>query len=209
MSKLYLEIFDLNRKEVFKKLNLFKKDGVLAGGTGLALQIGHRKSFDFDIFLPKPIPKRFFRKVVKVFGDDLETRVSTGDILLVKTPEDVEVHFVYVWYEGLFEPVKTSSLNLSAVGDIAADKAYTIGRRGQWRDYVDVFFLLKRKIFTLEEIIKMTNEKYDPEFNPRLFLEQLAYYGDIHDFSVTFLKESYPVDEIKEFLTSEAKKFTF
>ena len=209
MSKLYLEILDPERKKIFKKLSSFKKDGVLAGGTGLALQIGHRKSFDFDIFLPKPIPKRFFRKVVEVFGGNLETRVSTGDILLVKTPEDVEIHFVYVWYKGLFEPVKTSSLKLSAVGDIVADKAYTIGRRGQWRDYVDIFFLLKRGLFSLEEIIKMTSEKYDPEFNPRLFLEQLAYYGDIRDFSVTFFKESYTVDEIKQFLTNEAEKFEF
>ena len=209
MSKLYLEILDPKRKKIFEKLSLFEKDGVLAGGTGLALQIGHRKSFDFDIFLPKPIPKRFFRKVVEVFGDDLETRVSTGDILLIKTPEDVDIHFVYVWYKKLFEPVKTSSLSLSAVGDIAADKAYTIGRRGQWRDYVDMFFLLKRKIFTLEDIIKMTDEKYDPEFNPRLFLEQLAYYGDIHDFSATFLKESYAVDEVKDFLADEVEKFKF
>jgi len=209
MSKLYLEILDPDRKEVFKKLALFKKDGVLAGGTGLALQVGHRKSFDFDIFLPKPIPKRFFRKVVEVFGEDLETRVSTGDILLIKTPKDVEIHFVYVWYKRLFEPVETSSLSLSAVGDIAADKAYTIGRRGQWRDYVDIFFLLKRKIFTLGEFIGMANEKYGPEFNPRLFLEQLTYYGDIHDFSATFLKESYTVDEVKKFLKNETERFKF
>lgn len=97
--------------------------------------------------------------------------------------------------------------DLAAVKDIAADKAHTIGRRGQWRDYVDIFFLLKRKTFTLEEIVKMAGKKYHPEFNPRLFLEQLAYYGDISDFSVTFLQESYTVNEVKEFLADEVKRF--
>jgi len=209
MSKLYLELLDPERKKVFEKLSAFKKDGVLAGGTALALQIAHRKSFDFDVFLQKPISRMFFKKVVAALGKDLETRISTGDILLVKTLEGVEVHFVYVWYKKLFEPVATASLSLSAVGDIAADKAQTIGRRGQWRDYVDIFFLFKRKIFTLEEVIKMADKKYHPEFNPRLFLEQLTYYGDIHDFSVTFLGESYTTEEIKESLASEVKKLKF
>lgn len=206
MSKLYLGILDPERKRVFEELSAFKETGVLAGGTALALQINHRRSFDFDVFLPKPLSRAFFKKVVKVLGGNLTTRVSTGDVLLVETPEGVEVHFVYVWYKKLFAPVKTSSLDLSAVGDIAADKAYTIGRRGQWRDYVDIFFLLKRQIFTLEEIIKMADRKYRPEFNPRLFLEQLTYYGDMSDFSVTFLQESYTVDEIKGFLADEVKR---
>lgn len=45
MSKLILEILDTNRLDSFKKLKTFKQYGILGGGTALALQIGHKKSF--------------------------------------------------------------------------------------------------------------------------------------------------------------------
>lgn len=207
MLRVYPGIFDQKRSAVFKKLAAFKKYGVLAGGTALALQIRHRKSFDFDIFLPKPISRHFVKKVIEVFGSDLKTRVSNSDILLIVTPSGVEIHFVYVWYKRLFPVVRTSSIDLAAVGDIAADKIFTIGRRGQWRDYVDIFFLLKRKILSLRQIMNLAEKKYRPEFNSRLFLEQLDWFGDINDFTVSFLKEKYPVSEIKGFLIKEVEEF--
>lgn len=206
MLKLYREVFDTERERVFQKLSAFKADGVLAGGTALALQLGHRKSFDFDIFIPKSLSKHFFKKVIGVFGKNITTRVSTGDIIMIETSKKIEVHLVYFWRKRLFKTVKTPSLNLLSVGDIAADKAYTIGRRGEWRDYVDVFFLLKKRAFSLPEIVKMADKKYQPEFNPRLFLEQLTYFGDIKDFIVSFLRESYEVKDVKRFLIKEAKK---
>lgn len=49
-------------------------------------------------------------------------------------------------------------------------------------------------------------KKFKPEFAPRLFLEQLTYYGNIKDFKIHFLKEEYKTEEIKEFLTQEATK---
>ena len=51
MSEIHLELFDTNRQNVFVQLSEFKTFGYLAGGTALALQINHRKSFDFDIFI--------------------------------------------------------------------------------------------------------------------------------------------------------------
>lgn len=95
---------------------------------------------------------------------------------------------------------------LDPLSDFAADKAYSIGKRGVWRDYVDIFFLLKRKIFTLKEIIHNAQKKYKPEFNPRLFLEQLSYFGDIHDFQMVLLKEKYTVEDVKTFLIGTVKK---
>lgn len=207
MSELYLEILDHNRKKLFEKLAAFKKYGFLAGGTALALQLNHRRSFDFDIFLAKPISSRFFQKVKEILGQDIRIRLKTGDLLLAATPEDIEVHFVYYWYKNVYPLVKTSSLDLASVSDIAADKAFTIGQRGQWRDYVDIFFLLKRKVFILEEIVRMTQKKYKTEFNPRLFLEQLIYFGDIPDFGITFWKKSYLIKEIKDFLIKSVKSF--
>ena len=44
--------------ELLPFVTKFKRDYYLAGGTAIALQIGHRSSIDFDLFTDKPINKR-------------------------------------------------------------------------------------------------------------------------------------------------------
>lgn len=207
MLKLYQEIFDPERKKVFQKLKDFDKNGFLAGGTALALQIGHRKSFDFDIFLPKPISSQFYQKALKILGSQTNVRVRTGDIMLAQTAEKIDVHFVYYWYKNLQPLIKTNSLSLASIEDICANKAFTIGQRGAWRDYVDIFFLIKKGFFTFERIVEIAKKKYQGEFNPRLFSEQLTYFGDIKNFDIVFLKDSFSVLEIQSFLEKEVKQY--
>ncbi len=208
MSNLCLEVLDDERLKIFKRLAPMAKYGVLAGGTALALQLGHRKSFDFDIFVPSEITPLIYRKLQEVFNYSLkEPRIRSSDLLLTETLTNVEIHIVYVWYKRVSQTIKTFSLELESIEDIAADKANTIGRRGQWRDYVDLFFLLKNNIFSLQKIIDLANKKYAGEFNNRLFLEQLSFFDDINDFAITFLNKSFTISEIQNFLVDETKKF--
>jgi len=110
-------------------------------------------------------------------------------------------------YLEIFDP-ETKSIDLSAMADLAADKAFTIGQRGAWRDYVDLFILLKRRVFSLEKIIQLAEKKYHPEFSARQFLEQLCYFGDIANFKITYLKsQSHETKEIQNFLSAEVKKY--
>jgi hypothetical protein len=51
---MYLSILNRKQKELLKKFGFLKKYGFyLAGGTALALQIGHRTSLDFDFYTKK------------------------------------------------------------------------------------------------------------------------------------------------------------
>ncbi len=63
MSKLYFEILNSKQQKVFAFLKEFSKLGVLGGGTALALQLKHRKSYDFDIFMAKSITKDLLSKI--------------------------------------------------------------------------------------------------------------------------------------------------
>lgn len=65
--------------------------------------------------------------------------------------------------------------------EVLATKAYTIGRRGSFKDYVDVFFGFKLGITNLAQIIDLANEKYGNLFNDWLFLEQLLYLDDLEE----------------------------
>lgn len=49
-SKLHLALLDDKRKKVLDMLPKVSKQAVLGGGTAIALQLGHRKSYDFGMF---------------------------------------------------------------------------------------------------------------------------------------------------------------
>ena len=65
------EILPKNWEKVlnFLKSKCILENFYLAGGTGLALQIGHRKSIDFDFFSQKSFNTRHFITQLKKSGD--------------------------------------------------------------------------------------------------------------------------------------------
>ena len=89
MSKIHREIFDPNRQKVFDTLHHWKNEGYLAGGTSLALQLGHRTSYDFDIFIPKPLSRHLIKKSSDIFGKDITIRLSSADFLMFETAEHI------------------------------------------------------------------------------------------------------------------------
>lgn len=207
MTEIYLELLDAKRKETFLKLKPLKeKGGVLAGGTALFLQIGGRRSFDFDVFFNKQVVKRTFN-VISQFLDIEEKRFERPGHLTFLTKQKIQVTLFYYEFSSLYPKIETQSLPLFDVRDLAADKAYTLGRRPAWRDYVDLFFLLKDEHVTLDEIIKDAQKKFKAHFAPKLFLEQLTYYGDVKNFKVEFIEEKYSPKEIQEFLKKEVSRY--
>ncbi len=207
MSTLILESLDKNRLAVFNKLGSFRNLGVLGGGTALALQIGHRVSFDFDIFTFKELDSNLWKKVKTVFGKGSVKTLDTSQQLNLITPENVAITFFNDEYKNIFDPVSTNTINLLNIKDIAANKAYVIGKRPKWRDYVDLYFLLKDKYFSLKELINLAEKKFDSDFSAKLFLEQLVYWSDIQDYTIDFIGKEIPEEEIKAFLEDEERKF--
>ncbi|MDP3917974.1 MAG: hypothetical protein Q8Q30_02260 [Candidatus Woesebacteria bacterium] len=209
MSKLFLESLNKDSREVFLKLKEFKKIGILGGGTALALQIGHRLSYDFDIFTDNKLNPYLWAKSKKVFGKYSYRTFDKEYQLNLVTPESIYVTFFYDDdYKSQFKAIKTKSIDLMDIRDIATNKAFTIGRRPKWRDYVDIYSLLKGKYITLEKIISLSKNKFGRGFSEKLFLEQLTYWGDIKKYKIKYIGEKVEPDEIKELLLFQAKKFT-
>ncbi len=206
MSSIHLELLDKKRLTTFKALKIFKDEGALAGGTALSLQIEHRHSFDFDIFLEREIKRKDLLKLKSIF--EIEgVEFSTSDQLTVVTTDGINITLLHYYYQSLFEKVPTPSLPLYSIKDIALDKTFTIGRRALWRDYVDLFFVLKLGRTDIFELAKLSQKKFGVEFNPKLFLEQLVFFKDLQITKTSFIKEKYSPEEIKKFLEKEAEKF--
>lgn len=203
MSKLHFEILTEEQKKTFKSLKAFSGHGVLAGGTALALQFFHRKSYDFDIFYKSPISKSFLLKVKNHFNK-LQILIDTADELSIVSPLGVKVSFIHYPFHPLYRIIPTQSLGLQSWKDIALDKAYAIGRRGEWRDYIDLYFCLKAGR-SFKGIMNGCKKKFGVLFSEKLFLSQLCYFGDIRDFSIDFVNREVTSSELQNFFKREVK----
>lgn len=207
MSKIFLEILDYNRQQVLRTLSNFRDEGYLAGGTALALQLGHRTSYDFDIFMDHPVTKKLKDKIKKKFGKVIYKWNTDEQITLNIIENNIGITFVEQDFKPAFPLIETPHLALASVEDIAADKAYTIGRRAVWRDYVDIFVILKKKIATLQNIINFAAKKCEGMFVEIQFLEQLVYFEDIEQTPIEFIGENYSYEQITSGLKQEVEEY--
>lgn len=199
------EAIPKENRHIFPKLSNFS-DFYLAGGTALALQIGHRISVDFDLFSAQEISKQLLIKVKKVFqGSQIDVSVNNLDELTVFIGK-VKITFLKYPFPIISGFVEYQNIKLLNVKEIAASKAYTIGRRGSFKDYIDLYYIISQKQSDLNEIIGIAEKKYSNEFNARLFLEQLVYFKDISDEEIIFLESRIEKKLLKEFFEKQIKK---
>lgn len=195
-------------KPIFSQLKQFP-EFYLAGGTALALQIGHRVSVDFDLFSDYEIEKALLSRVKKAYPSSAVNMSVNNPDELTLFIANTKVTFLYYPFPTLFDAIVYEGIKLLSVKELAATKAYTIGRRGSYKDYIDLYFVFSEKHATLDEVVELAKRKYGDEFNARLFLEQLIYLVDIEDMAIEFLRgSSFDFDKVKleNFFASEIKK---
>ena len=197
------EIFNQNQVQLLPLVKQFRREFYMVGGTAIALHIGHRRSIDFDMFKFNPIkPKSIIDKISGFkFHHSITRRVTEQ---LNVTVNDVKFTFFQYPFQISATENFEDILRLPGLIDLASMKAYALGRRSKWKDYVDMYFLLK-DYFTINQISDRTSVLYGELFSEKLFRAQLSYFDDI-DFSepVEFLGPAIAETEIKEFLIEKA-----
>ena len=211
-----LDILDKKRQNLFKKLpGICKLNFYLAGDTALALQLGHRLSVDFDFYTPKEFNIiNLVPKIKKIFKN-IEIRQKTGKNTFFIEINNIEISFFYYPYKLIKPKIYIQKVALASIPDIAAMKVIAIIQRGTKRDFVDIYYLIKK--FSLSKILKWTQKKY-PEYNEYLCLRALAYFEDaekikskrkliLKDKDLTWAKiKKYIFKQIKEYHQNLLKK---
>ncbi len=177
---MHLEILNEQQVKLLPILKSFNKDFCLVGDTAIALHIGHRKSVDFDLFSFKSINGlsiqrkvlQVKRNVERVFVDEQGEFTVLIDGVKVTF---LQYPFKFDFQEGI-EVIKLPDLLT-----LAALKAYALGRRAKWKDYVDMYFILSN-YFSMKAVVQKTSIIFGNSFNEKIFREQLAYFKDI-DYS--------------------------
>lgn len=200
---MHKEILNQDQIKLLPLLSDFKREFYLVGGTAIALYLGHRRSIDFDLFKPKGFSAK--KILEKIDARKLEYKITRN----VSEQLNLIVHEVkFTFFEYPF-PVQPTILfeeyiKIPSLLDLSAMKAYALGRRSKWKDYVDLYFLLNSH-FTVNQIASRAEEIFGQLFSEKLFRAQLCYFDDI-DYSedVEYLVQPVAEEEIKDFLTTIA-----
>jgi hypothetical protein len=200
LSGMHRDILTTKQIELLPLIREFSSDYYLVGGTAIALYLGHRRSIDFDLFTPAIVKKQSIKRKI-----DLH-RYPVDQILF----EDSEqIHFVInsvkITFYSFRYPIKAvvdfeQIIKTPDLLTLSAMKAYALGGRAKWKDYVDLYFLLRDR-FSLREISHQANNIFGSYFNEKLFREQICYFQDVdYSESVDFVSMVVNEDEIKKFL---------
>ena len=184
------------------------KNFYLAGGTASALHIGHRKSIDFDMFSYGIFNNQ------EIYNDliALGIKKNSLEVLIDKLDEytlfinNIKVTFLRYPFV-VKDIINKDNISLASPLTISAMKAYALGRRGKWKDYVDLYVLLQK--YPLKKIISKSKEIFGTSFSEKMFLQQICYFEDLdYTESIIWLIEDIPQDsEIKNFLREVSVKY--
>jgi len=197
---MHKEIFTNEQIELLPLLKAFSKEYYLVGGTAIALYLGHRQSIDFDLFSEKPIKRNSIKNTIEANNFHTQEVIYEAFDQLHLIVSSVKITFFNYSFRVIPDKYFDAIIQIPSLIDLAAMKAYALGGRARWKDYVDLYFILKEQ-HSLKEISHRAKQIFQNYYNEKLFREQLSYFEDL-DYSedIRFVCGEIKDQEIKKFL---------
>jgi len=182
-----VDILPESQLRLWPELDAIPSEFVLYGGTGLALQLGHRFSEDFDFFSSHAFdPTRLQSRLP--FFRDLDP--ADPDIWVHHQPNSLEAFvdrggLVKVAFFGGLDTLQRvenprraaqSRVRVASLVDLAGMKMRVIQVRGSWKDYVDIHALVSHGIDLATGLAAA--RAIDRSFDPATSIRALQFYGD-------------------------------
>lgn len=178
----------------------------LAGGTAIALHLGHRISRDLDFFTSTRFEESILSQQLEEIG--LITERSKGQTILGKMNG---VHFSYFFYKYplLFKPISFHNVSITDLRDCAAMKLEAIAARGTIRDFVDLHAIMQHRGMTLLELFSFHQQKYLPQHDTAAHaLRSLTYFVNAEEEHARPLEMLTPIhwESIKAFFIEKVAR---
>jgi hypothetical protein len=176
----------------------------LAGGTGLALQFGHRLSLDLDFFAPE-----HFNEDALLEG----LQALDGFSLPMKAPytlhaaiKETKISFLGYAFPVLFPANPFLGIAVADPRDIACMKLTAIASRGTKRDFIDLYVCAER--YGLKEILHLFDRKFvQTNFSRIHILKSLTFFADAEKDPMPDMITRIDWDTVKQFFLREAPRF--
>lgn len=201
---LHYQTIDTPTLELLKKLlslEVFQQMR-LAGGTSLALQYGHRKSVDIDLFGTLPPDSIAITAGLSSLGDikNLQNLQNIKSYLINGIKVDI-VNYPYPW---ISELMHVDNLRLANEKDIGAMKLAAITGRGSKKDFFDLYFLLKH--YSVQELLNLYSKKYS-DGSLFMVLKSLTYFDDAEEDTEPLQLIPVSWHEVKKTIVSKHKEY--
>ena len=204
---MHKEAIDERTKRVWNKI---AETGIaghfyLAGGTVLAVHLGHRKSIDLDFFSQENFSTSDLKRQLSRIGEIVLLGESDGTLHM--TVDHVMVSFFHYGYGLLFPLINFEGLVLADERDIAAMKLDAVSSRGSKKDFIDIYELLKK--YTLAELIDFFEKKYAGiRYNMLHILKSLIYFDDADGEPPPVMLRDADWDNIKQSIRQSVAAFS-
>ncbi|HHL57566.1 MAG: hypothetical protein DRI88_05105 [Bacteroidetes bacterium] len=178
-----------------QKTNLLS-DFYLAGGTALAIQLGHRKSIDLDLFSQHDFAmNNMLEFLEEQFSFQLDYSAKNT---LKGSINNVKIDIITHKYSLVKNPVKWQETTLLSAEDIAAMKLNAITGDGtRPKDFIDVYFLLKQ--YSVSNLLDFYRIKYKTR-NILHVLKSLNYFDDINtdDWPEMLMEKDVNLEKVRQ-----------
>ena len=207
-----MKIFENTIPEVSKKLLETLNDEIgkmrfyLAGGSGLAIQIGHRVSEDLDFFTPLRFnPDILARYLSSIFSYE-ETLIAPQTLYC--NLNRVKVSFI--WYEVplVYPAFHFKKVEIADWRDILAEKFKALSQRGSRKDFYDIYFTLLLKSLSIGSAIEIFKKRFEGTgINYYHILKSLVFFEDAEQEPEPNLLKKVSWKEVKSFFTDNLREF--
>lgn len=174
----------------------------LVGGTSLALQIGHRRSVDLELFGEVSCDIDELTESLSVFPNIITLKHTPNiHIFMINGVKVDIVNYRYSWLE---EELTEDGIRLAHKKDIAAMKINAIIGRGTKKDFIDIAYLLKE--YGMSDILKFYFAKY-PDASIFLASKSLAYYDDAENDPMPYMFNNTTWTELKQYISNQYDEY--
>lgn len=178
----------------------------LAGGTALALHLGHRTSIDLDFFTESEVEEMTIVDHLRTAGNLRLDQMGKGTI--VGNLDRVRISFFKYPYRLLDSLIEWNGLNVASIHDIALMKMVAIFQRGSIKDFIDLFFVA-REFKPIDVLILELSIKYaGVQFNTNHILRSLCYFEDAENEPMPSMIAACDWQEVKEYFVNEVKRLS-
>ncbi len=202
---MFEEVLPENALKIINKLAANLDDFYLAGGTGLALQLGHRKSADLDFFSSKMFNTEFLLKTIQP-DKTLLVREGTIHCELNK----VKLSFLFYNQPLVYPVINWRKIELADWRDIVAEKFKAISQRGTKKDFYDLYAAIQLKLSIEEACLAFKKRFGSSDINMYHVLKSMIFFEDAEDEPspiIVIKGKEWQWDNIKKFFMANLREF--
>lgn len=190
----------------FSKTKELSDKFYFSGGTALShYYLKHRFSEDLDFFNEHEFEAQsvtvFIKKAIDALGFDkfdYQQSFNRNIYHLLRESEQLKVEFTYYPFEQIEKPKTIDGIRIDSLIDIAANKVFTIYQNPRGRDYYDLYFIVQKTGWSLEELITKAKIKFDWHVDALQLGSQLVRFGEFKDDPI-LAGDTRIMKEVEEF----------